>query len=156
MLFLKEKNYIMPSFQQIKTLPYKPQELFNLVWDIESYPKFLPWCIASRIISGNSEEVVADLVIQLKGFSESYRSHVTNKVTNDGKYLINTSAISGPFKYLNSTWQFIPSFAGTEIKFCIDFKMKSIIFEKLIGTYFIKATEKMIEAFERRAKEVIN
>ncbi|MFV9885144.1 MAG: ubiquinone-binding protein, partial [Rickettsia conorii subsp. raoultii] len=31
----------------------------------------------------------------------------------------------------------------------------SVILDKLIGTYFTKATEKMIIAFERRAKEVI-
>ncbi|AFC71992.1 type II toxin-antitoxin system RatA family toxin [Rickettsia rhipicephali] len=145
----------MPCLQHTKILPYKPQELFDLVWDVKSYPKFLPWCSASRIISENNQEVIAELVIQLKGFSEKYNSRVTSEITDDGIYLINTVAISGPFEYLKSTWQFIPYTAGTELKFFIDFKMKSVILDKLIGTYFTKATEKMIIAFERRAKEVI-
>ncbi|MCC8467570.1 MAG: type II toxin-antitoxin system RatA family toxin [Rickettsia endosymbiont of Eriopis connexa] len=145
----------MAFFQQTKILPYKPQELFDLVWDVESYPKFLPWCSASRIISENNQEVIAELVIQLKGFSEKYNSRVTSEITDDGIYVINTLAISGPFEYLNSTWQFVPCTAGTELKFFIDFKMKSVILDKLIGTYFTKATEKMIIAFEKRAKEVI-
>ncbi|MCZ6902423.1 MAG: type II toxin-antitoxin system RatA family toxin [Rickettsia endosymbiont of Ixodes persulcatus] len=145
----------MPSFEQIKVLPYKPQELFDLVWDVKSYPKFLPWCVASRIISEDNYEIIAELVIQLKGFSEKYNSRVTNAITDDGIYLIDTVAISGPFKYLKSTWQFVPRTAGTELKFFIDFKMKSVILDKLIGTYFTKATEKMIVAFEKRAKDAI-
>ena len=145
----------MPSFEQIKVLPYKPQKLFDLVWDVESYPKFLPWCAAARIISENNHEVIAKLVIQLKGFSEQYNSLVTSEMTDDGIYLINTVAISGLFEYFKSTWQFAPCTAGTELKFFINFKMKSIILDKLIGTYFTKATEKMILAFEKRAKEVI-
>lgn len=143
----------MAFFQQTKILPYKPQELFDLVWDVKSYPKFLPWCSASRVISEDKYEIIAELVIQLKGFSEKYNSRVTSEITDDGIYLINTVAISGPFEYLKSTWQFVPCTAGTELKFFIDFKMKSVILDKLIGTY--KATEKMIIAFEKRAKEVI-
>ncbi|MCC8419349.1 MAG: type II toxin-antitoxin system RatA family toxin [Rickettsia endosymbiont of Glossina mortisans submortisans] len=145
----------MDFFQQTKILPYKPQELFDLVWDVKSYPKFLPWYSASRVISEDKYEIIAELVIQLKGFSEKYNSRVTSEITDDGIYLINTLAISGPFEYLKSTWQFVPCTAGTELKFFIDFKMKSVILDKLIGTYFTKATEKMIIAFEKRAKEVI-
>ena len=180
----------MPSFEQIKVLPYKPQKLFDLVWDVKSYPKFLPWCSAARIISedivnsvgfgykkrgakpipnrratsndiGESKsidynnEIIAELVIQLKGFSEKYNSRVTSEITDDGIYLINTVAISGPFEYLKSTWQFVSCTAGTKLKFFIDFKMKSVILDKLIGTYFTKATKKMIIAFEKRAKDVI-
>ncbi|WP_347939322.1 type II toxin-antitoxin system RatA family toxin [Rickettsia oklahomensis] len=145
----------MTSFEQIKILPYKPQELFDLVWDVKSYPKFVPWCIASRIISGNNHEIIAELVIQLKGFSEKYNSRVTNVITDDGIYLIDTVAIAGPFEYLKSTWQFVPNIAGTELKFFIDLKMKPVILDKLISTYFTKATEKMIIAFEKRAQDVI-
>lgn len=61
----------MAFFQQTKILLYKPQELFDLVWDVKSYPKFLPWCSASRIISEDKYEIIAELVIQLKGFSEN-------------------------------------------------------------------------------------
>ncbi|MGX6960540.1 MAG: type II toxin-antitoxin system RatA family toxin [Rickettsia endosymbiont of Pentastiridius leporinus] len=144
----------MSSFEQIKILPFKPQELFNLVWDIEAYPQFLPWCAAARIISKDENQIIAELVIQLKGFSESYRSQVTSEFINE-IYSINTIAISGPFKYLESNWKFMPNLCGTELSFSIDFKMKSVILDKLIGTYFTKATEKMITAFENRAKEMI-
>ncbi|ABV73117.1 transcription antitermination protein NusB [Rickettsia canadensis str. McKiel] len=145
----------MPSFEQIKVLPYKPQELFDLVWDIKSYPKFLPWCVASRILSEDPYEIIAELVIQLKGFSEKYNSRVTNAITDNGIYLIDTVAIAGPFEYLTSTWQFVPRTAGTKLKFFIDLKMQSVILDKLISTYFTKATEKIIVAFEKRAQDII-
>ncbi|MFY9589326.1 type II toxin-antitoxin system RatA family toxin [Rickettsia endosymbiont of Halotydeus destructor] len=145
----------MPSFNQVKILPYNPAELFYLVLDVESYPKFLPWCAAAKIISKNDEQIIAELVLQVKGFSEKYQSSVTYQILDDERYVINAEAISGPFKYLKNIWQFSPNVKGSLIEFNIDFKMQSIILDKLISTYFAKAAEKMINAFEKRAIEIL-
>ncbi|MCC8369420.1 MAG: ubiquinone-binding protein [Rickettsia endosymbiont of Oxypoda opaca] len=145
----------MPSFSQVKILPYSPAELFYLVLDIEAYPKFLPWCAAAKIISKNNEQIIAELVLQVKGFSEKYQSSITCKILDGERYLINVEAISGPFKYLKNIWQFSPDVKGSLVEFNIDFKMQSSILDKLIGGYFVKATEKMINAFEKRAGEIL-
>ena len=34
-----------------RLMPYPADQLFDLVADVESYPKFLPWCTAARVIS---------------------------------------------------------------------------------------------------------
>src|SRR3546814_4190417 len=36
----------LPIFRK---LPFPPEQLYALVADIESYPEFLPWCIAARV-----------------------------------------------------------------------------------------------------------
>ena len=36
-----------------RIVPYPPEKMFDLVLDIEKYPQFLPWCLASRIIEKN-------------------------------------------------------------------------------------------------------
>ncbi len=66
----------MPSFHQAKILPYNVQELFHLVLDVKSYPEFLPWCRAARIISESENQIIAELVIQLKDFSDNYQSRI--------------------------------------------------------------------------------
>lgn len=140
----------MPSYYQVKILPYEPQELFYLVLDIQSYPKFLPWCKAAKIISETDNQIIAELVIQLKGFSDSYKSRVT--YTNNLIYSIEVEVISGPFQYLKNSWKFSPIDTGTQIEFFIDFQMKYTIINKLVEMFFNEATQKIVNAFEARAQ----
>ena len=37
------------KYQEKKILNFKPEQLFNLVSDINKYPEFLPWCLGSRV-----------------------------------------------------------------------------------------------------------
>lgn len=144
----------MPSFQQVKILPYSPLELFNLVLDIEAYPEFLPWCQAARIISRNDNQIIAELVIQLKGFVDKYQSRII--YGNNPLYFIEVEAISGPFKYLKNSWKFSCANPGSKIEFFIDFKMKFAIVNKLVEIFFNDATQKMVEAFEKRAQILLS
>ena len=45
----------MPSFADAKILKHSAGDIYKMVIDIESYPKFLPWCEAAKIISINSK-----------------------------------------------------------------------------------------------------
>ena len=36
----------MPTHAEQRLLPQRPDQLFDLVADIERYPEFLPWCVA--------------------------------------------------------------------------------------------------------------
>jgi coenzyme Q-binding protein COQ10 len=145
----------MPSHREIKTLPYSAKQMFDLVMDIEKYPQFLPWCLAAKITNHLADgHLNADLVINFKGFSQKYSSDVRSSKTIDGEFLISVVAIDGPFKNLVNSWEFKDVSAGCEIKFFIDFEFKSMILGKMIGMIFEKATNKMIDAFETRAKDI--
>ncbi|MEM7570649.1 MAG: type II toxin-antitoxin system RatA family toxin, partial [Pseudomonadota bacterium] len=67
----------MPRHRERKRLPYTPQQLFDLVSDIETYPSFLPWCVGARVTERTDNMVTADLVIGFKMFRERFRSQVT-------------------------------------------------------------------------------
>ncbi|NBR33751.1 MAG: type II toxin-antitoxin system RatA family toxin, partial [Rhodobacteraceae bacterium] len=34
----------MPTHSETRSLPYSAQQMYDLVADVASYPKFLPWC----------------------------------------------------------------------------------------------------------------
>lgn len=126
--------------------------MFDLVMDIEKYPEFLPWCLAAKITKTNSQNSQeADLVINFKGFTQKYSSNVRTSKTIHGELLISVAAIDGPFKNLVNAWEFKNTKDGCEVKFFIDFEFKSMILGKMIGMIFQKATNKMIDAFEKRA-----
>jgi len=141
----------MPTHAEIKKSPYSAIQMYDLVADVDSYPQFLPWCLATRIKSRTDRFIIADMVIGFKMIREKYTSEVT--LTENHKVEIIYK--NGPFKYLNSHWIFEPTEDGTcTIDFYVDFEFKSAFLQKIIGTVFNEAVQLMIGAFEKRAKEL--
>lgn len=148
----------MPSLTQTKILPYKAHHIYQLVMDIEKYPEFLPWCKQARIvriISSNNLE--ADLLINFKNFFEKYRSNVKHGQTSEGIYFIDVEAIEGPFKKLINQWKIHDLENGNcQVEFFIEFEFNSIFLTKMLGGIFEKAAQKMMEAFEARALQLVS
>ena len=144
----------MPSLTQSKTLTFPAQQIYALVMDIEKYPEFLPWCKQAKIIREiSSNNLHADLLINFKNFFEKYRSEVKHGRNADGAYFINVVAIEGPFKKLVNQWKFRDLADGNcEVEFFIEFEFNSFFLTKMLGGIFEKAAEKMMVAFEERAK----
>ena len=145
----------MPEVKKHKKLPYSAKNIYDLVMDIEQYPTFLPWCKHAKIIDKISvNNLHADLLINFKGFLKKYRSDVTHTI-NDNIYTIDVNAISGPFKKLYNHWKIsVIDDQSCDVEFYIDFEFDSKILTKLIGVIFEKANEKVMGAFEERAKEI--
>ena len=138
----------MPRHSETRHLPYTPEQLFDMVADIERYDEFLPWVVAVRIRSSSETETVADLVVGFNAFKERFTSRVTkNRPTS-----ITVDYIEGPLKFLKNEWRFqaAPG-GGTDVFFSVDFAFRSRIFEALAGQMFDRALRRMTNAFEQRA-----
>ncbi|MCA8932551.1 MAG: type II toxin-antitoxin system RatA family toxin [Rhodospirillaceae bacterium] len=140
----------MPTHAERRILPHAPEQLFDLVADIEAYPQFLPWCRAARITNRYENVVVADLIIGFKLVRERFTSHVT--LFRPGE--IKVEYTRGPLRYLNNHWVFEPHPEGCVVDFYIDFEFRSRTLQKLIGVLFNEAVQRMVRAFETRADEV--
>ncbi|WP_395681425.1 type II toxin-antitoxin system RatA family toxin [Inquilinus sp.] len=138
----------MPSHTERRVLPFTPQQLYELVADIESYPSFLPWCLAARIRKREGNVLVADLVIGFKMIRERYTSRVT---LTPGRQ-IDVAYVDGPMKKLTNCWRFLPHPTGCEIDFHVDFEFRSRVLQTVIGAVFHEAFRRMVGAFETRAR----
>jgi coenzyme Q-binding protein COQ10 len=145
----------MPTHHETKRLPYSAQQMYDLVADVGSYPKFLPWNAAARIRSrtpfAEGEVMEADLVISFKVFRERFGSRVTLR---PALRKIDTEYIDGPFKYMKSTWGFTDVPGGCEVDFFVDFEFRNAILQGIIGMVFNDAMQRIVRAFERRAAEL--
>lgn len=145
----------MPKHSETRKLPYGAQQMYDLVADVASYPKFLPWTAAARIRSRTQHEdyeiMLADLVVSFKVFRESFGSRVV--LWRDVKK-IDTSYIDGPFHHLESTWQFTECAGGCEVFFSVDFEFKNRLLQGAAGMFFNEAMHRIVSAFEARAKEL--
>jgi coenzyme Q-binding protein COQ10 len=141
----------MAKYAEQRLLPYSPEQLFDLVADIERYPEFLPWCIAARIRSRSANQVKADLAIGFK----MYRERFTSVVDLDGPGRIDVTYSEGPFRYLHNHWKFDPGpNGGCVVDFYVDFEFKSKMLQRLIEVLFNEAVRRMVAAFESRARQL--
>jgi coenzyme Q-binding protein COQ10 len=141
----------MPRHTETRTLPYTPEQMFDLVADVKRYQEFLPWVAATRIRSDSETLMVADLVVGFKSLKETF----TSRVAKQRPVSVTVDYIEGPLKYLHNSWRFAPDGkGGTRIDFCVDFAFRSRIFETLAGQMFDRALRRMIAAFEERAHQL--
>ncbi|MCA1334470.1 type II toxin-antitoxin system RatA family toxin [Pseudooceanicola marinus] len=146
----------MPTHSETRKLPYTAQQMYDLVADVGSYPKFLPWCAAARIRKvtpkGDHEVMDADLVISFKVFREKFGSRV---VLWPEQMKIDTEYLDGPFRYMKSNWAFRDADGGgCEVDFFVDFEFKNAVLQGIIGVVFNEAMQRIVRAFERRAAEL--
>ena len=141
----------MSTHAEKRPLPYTPEQLFDLVADVEKYPEFLPWCVGARVRSNDGTLIVADLVIGYKVFRERFGSRVT---LFPDALKIETEYLDGPFRYMRSHWAFRPDGAGCEVDFFVDFEFKNALLQGIIGVVFNEAMLRIVRAFERRAAEL--
>ena len=143
----------MPTHSETRKLPYTPQQMYDLVADVDAYPEFLPWTSAARIKReedmGDHTVMDADLVISFKVFRERFTSRV--KLWPKERS-IDTQYLDGPFKHMKSNWSFDEAPGGCTVHFFVDFEFRNAILQKIIGVVFNEAMQRVVRAFEKRAE----
>ncbi len=141
----------MPKIRESKHLNYSCQQMFDLVADVDRYPEFLPWVVATRVRSDSATQMTADMLVGFKAIRESF----TSRVTKERPCTILVHYVDGPLRDLDNCWTFEPAGENAcEIDFCVDFAFKNKVFEALAGQYADRAFRKMVAAFETRADEL--
>jgi len=140
----------MPSHTDTQLVPYRPEQLFDLVADVAKYPQFLPWCVAARIRAHSASHLLADLTIGFGPFRESFTSRVA--LHRPDRVLVCYE--NGPFHHLTNSWDFRPHPEGTVVDFHVDFEFRSRVLQAAIGVVFTEAVRRMVGAFHKRAREI--
>ena len=145
----------MPTHSETRFLPYSPRQMYDLVADVGAYPQFLPWCAAARVRrvvpDGPREVMEADLVISFKVFRERFGSRV---ILNPSALRIDTEYLDGPFRHMKSDWHFAEADGGCMVNFHVDFEFRNAILQRIIGVVFNEAMQRVVRAFEARAKDL--
>lgn len=140
----------MPTHAEQRLIAYTPDQLFDLVADVEKYPQFLPWCVKASIRTQTEQELVADLTIGFGPFRETF----TSRVTLDRPSRIRVRYEKGPFRYLNNVWTFTPDPRGCLVDFFVDFEFRSRLLQNAMGVVFNEGVRLMVSAFIKRARDI--
>ena len=147
----------MPTFSTKRRVRHSATEMFDLVADVEQYPKFVPLCSAlkvrQRTLGGEGiETIVADMTVSFKLVRETFRSRVT---LERPKLQILVEYLQGPFSRMQNRWTFRPTGEEScDVEFFIDYEFKSRMLGVLMGSMFDVAFRRFASAFEQRADQV--
>ena len=146
----------MPSFRSIRRVRHSAADMFDLVADVEAYPKFLPLCQGLRLRRRATDDkgvevIVADMEVGYRAIRETFTSRVTLDRAN---LSILVEYVDGPFRHLENRWTFRDEGKETPacaVEFFIDYEFRSRTLGLLMGSMFDTAFRKFAEAFEKRA-----
>jgi coenzyme Q-binding protein COQ10 len=147
----------MPSFTTTRHVRHSAQNMFDLVADIEKYPKFVPLCSALKVRKrdpgeNGTEVVVADMTVAYKLIRETFTSRVTLDRAN---LKILVSYLNGPFRRMENHWTFLPAGENAcDVRFSIDYEFRSRMLGMVMGAMFDAAFRRFSAAFEARADDV--
>jgi coenzyme Q-binding protein COQ10 len=143
----------MPSFKTERRVPYTARQMFDVVADVENYPRFLPLCeslfVRERRVVGADTILTATMGVGYKAIRESFTTRVT---LQPEQHSILVEYLDGPFRHLENRWRFVDQGPGQSlVDFYINYEFRSRALSLLVGAVFDRAFHKFAEAFEARA-----
>ena len=123
-----------------------PQRMYEIVADLEDYPRFVPNCKAMVVRPDGTSETtrLATMTLFFGPITQAYTSRVT---FDPQQRTIKAKAVDGPFAYLDSVWSFEPEGMGTRVRFEIDFKISNPLIAAVAEPAFAAKQAQIIQAF---------
>lgn len=126
-------------------------EMYALVEDIESYPRFLPWCAEATVDERHSGRTRATLTARLGALRQSF----TTENDNQPGEAIAMRLVKGPFRRFAGEWRFMPlGEKACRMEFRLQYEFSSRTLGKLLAPLFDGIADSMVDAFLRRADDV--
>jgi coenzyme Q-binding protein COQ10 len=129
---------------------YTTDQLFALVSDIESYPAFMPGCLATRIVDRRGRSWRVD---NLFGFGP-LRGRFTSQAELDPPTGLVVTSSQGPWSSLILKWSLSDAGRGCRIAFNFSATFRSAVLAALARSMAPGLESRVLRAFERRAGEL--
>ncbi|KAI0032378.1 cyclase/dehydrase, partial [Vararia minispora EC-137] len=165
------------TYREYKLMPYSRKQLYSIVADVASYPRFVPYCADARILSApaplsgtRGTRMEAELAVAFLGFRETYVSTVTCHPYESVEAV--ASSATPLFKSLTTTWGFAPApghapssapspdsapdddAAPTMLTLDLAYAFASPLHAAAAHAFFGQVSRAMVQAFEARCLRV--
>lgn len=132
-------------------VPHSAKRMFDLVYDVGSYPKFLPWCAHGEVISETADQICGRIDVSRLGIHQTFST--CNRFERDRR--MDISLLDGPFRKLHGGWRFTPLREDAcKVELELDFEFSGRLIDKAFGAVFNQIANSLVDAFCKRADDV--
>lgn len=130
---------------------HSASQMFDLVYDVASYPRFLPWCNNAWVISETDEKICGQIEVYRLGIRQTFST--CNQFERDS--FMSIDLLDGPFRKLVGAWRFTPLREdASKVELELEFEFSGRLIDKAFGSVFNQIANTLVDAFCKRADEV--
>lgn len=132
-------------------VPFPAEQMYQLVNDIENYPKFMEGCVGAAITARGDDWLEARLDLAKGGLRYSFttrnRLHPPNQ--------IELTLVEGPFEYFSGRWEFQAlTPAASKVTLHLDFEMSGKLLGFAAKTLFNSVANQLVDQLVKRAQHL--
>lgn len=141
----------MIEIRRSALVKYSPAQMFDLVNEVEAYPKRFSWCAGAEVLERQEDVLVARLDLKFAGFRQSF----TTRNSIDPPRRLQMNLVDGPFRSLEGVWDFIAlGDDGCKVAFALDFDYAGRLGGGAMKLGFQGLAGRMVDDFCREAERV--
>ena len=141
----------MPIVTKSALVTFSASQMFDLVADMDSYPEFLPWCVAAEVLSRENNEFCGRMEVARMGIHQAF-STCNRFIPGERMEL---RLVDGPFRKLQGVWTFRPLREDAcKVELMLDFEFSGKLIDKAFGGVFKQIANTLVDSFCKRAEEV--
>lgn len=140
---------MLKRIERSAMVPYSSEQLFELVNDVESYPRFLPYWSSVHIQESTDSYQIVNIEVSKGPLKQSFSTKNTWKVPTE----VQMDLIKkGPFSHFKGIWRFKPLLGGgSEVLYTMEFEIQLGWLKPVIEPFFASLMETMMSAFLEEA-----
>ncbi len=155
--FASGRVFSMGNLTIRKRIRHHWSDLFGLVADLESYPKFVPCCQATKVMArkGDGTDKTVIMSRMTVGVSALHVSYANRTVADLQQRRITVESLDGPLRHLRAVWEFTPDGdEWTNVSFAVSYEFSSPMLAVLASGIFESMFRQILDAFEQRANQL--
>lgn len=123
--------------------------MFDLVNDVEAYPRRFDWCVGAHVLVLSCNEITARLDLKLGRLRQSFTTR--NTLLRPDR--IDLELVEGPFRRLHGAWRFVPlGEHATRVELRLDFEFAGRLIGSALAAGFQGLANRMVDDFCRAAQ----
>ena len=132
-------------------VPYSAAQMYELVKDVERYPRFLPWCNDAEVHIDGGDFIEASLELHRGKISKKFRTR-NALIPNES---LGIELVGGPFRHMSGGWTFQQlGDAGCKVALVLEFEFESKATDVIFGRFFENTCNSLVDSFTRRAADI--
>ena len=123
---------------------HTPGQMFDLVNDVEAYPRRFAWCAEAKVRERSENFLVARLDLRFAGLTQ----HFVTRNEIERPHRIGMQFVEGPFRSLAGEWRFTPlGDEGSKVELTLDFEISNPLTGLALRMGFQKLADRMVDDF---------